>query len=229
MNKNLTCTLVVAFSAVLIPNIASAFYAAHMGSWTSRDPYAEVMWRTGMTKAPEVGARFFARDRYNPTAAYHDGMNLYEYVRSSPVKYTDAQGTKITCIGNSGFCALGFGGSAGLFTCSDDCGSPPAQVLCAGVGPGVGGSIGVGGSVGEGCLSDGLNPQGGAQFAIGPIGGGISVGTPNLTTGPPQKQGSVGVGFGTGIINDALGFCWTVSLPPGPPQIWPPRHPGMKL
>jgi hypothetical protein len=82
-------------------------------------------------------------------------------------------------------------------------------------------------AVSEGCLSEGAGFHGGAQVSIGPVGGGI-----NTSLGPdgPHKEGAVGVGFGAGVINDAIGGCWTVFVRPGPPRpVWPPGNLGEKF
>lgn len=46
---------------------------------------------SGMT---EVG-RFITRDRAGPSIEFADGMNLYQYVRSSPVRFTDHTGLAV--------------------------------------------------------------------------------------------------------------------------------------
>jgi hypothetical protein len=93
MNNNLLRILVVAISTVLIPNIASAFYAPHMGRFTSRDPYGDIV-RMGTETPPNAGtgASFIDRDQFDPSETYHDGMNLYEYVNSNPTFFTDPSG-----------------------------------------------------------------------------------------------------------------------------------------
>jgi hypothetical protein len=77
----------------VIPNIASAYYAAHMGRFTSRDPFGEVM-RIGAGTPTDsgTGIGFIARDRFSSTPGYQDGMNLYEYVRSTPTIALDPSG-----------------------------------------------------------------------------------------------------------------------------------------
>jgi hypothetical protein len=93
MNTNPMRALLIVCSVVLIPNIASAYYAAHMGRWTSRDPFGEI-GRIGVEARPNPGTNgdFLARDRFDPMGAYHDGMNLYQYVRSKPVNAVDPSG-----------------------------------------------------------------------------------------------------------------------------------------
>jgi hypothetical protein len=93
MNVNRMLALLVVNSVVLIPNVASAFYAAHMGRWTTRDPYGEI-GRMGaeMKPAMRIGTGFVSRDAFDPTKTYHDGMNLYQYVQSAPTTKTDPQG-----------------------------------------------------------------------------------------------------------------------------------------
>lgn len=93
MNVNLMRALVVTCSTILIPNIASAFYAAHMGRWTSRDSFGEDT-RMGMESPPDAGLRlgFISRDRFDSTPGYQDGMNLYQYARSTPTNALDPSG-----------------------------------------------------------------------------------------------------------------------------------------
>lgn len=93
MNANLVRAIIVACSAVLIPQIASAYYAAHMGRWTSRDPFGEI-GRIAVESRPNPGTSgdFLARDSFDPLGAYHDGMNLYQYVQSDPLNEVDPDG-----------------------------------------------------------------------------------------------------------------------------------------
>ncbi len=68
MNMNLMRVMLVACSAILIPNVASAYYAAHMGRWTSRDPIAD---RIGGPSSQEPSAfpgymgRYTTRDPFD--------------------------------------------------------------------------------------------------------------------------------------------------------------------
>jgi hypothetical protein len=115
MNMNLTRTFVVALSAVLIPNMAHAFYAAHMGRFTTRDPFGEML-RIGSEVFPpssSVGLQpgFIARDQFRFTPGYADGYNLYQYVQSDPIMRFDPSGQKsVTTCGEycSGYSQGGF-------------------------------------------------------------------------------------------------------------------------
>ena len=93
MNVHLKRSLLVFCSVALTPNVASAFYAAQMGRWTSRDPHGD-MKRRGMEATPYAVSQmgFVERDQFDPMSQYHDGMNLYQYVQSNPVNNLDAFG-----------------------------------------------------------------------------------------------------------------------------------------
>ncbi len=77
MNNNRIRALVVALSTVVIPNVASAYYAAHMGRWTSRDPIAD---RIGGPSGQESSVlpghmgRFTTRDAFGGIG--HIGLGL---------------------------------------------------------------------------------------------------------------------------------------------------------
>lgn len=93
MNARLSRLALIGLAIVLIPNITSAYYAAHMGRWTSRDPYGQIgRVRSETVSGFQANAAFLSRDRLDPTAEYHDGMNLYEYVQSDPVSTSDPFG-----------------------------------------------------------------------------------------------------------------------------------------
>ena len=66
---------------------ASAMYHPGMGVFMSRDPGtgAGGPMRVGAGGAAPVG-QFISRDQYR------DGMNLYQYVQSNPLRYVDPQG-----------------------------------------------------------------------------------------------------------------------------------------
>jgi hypothetical protein len=97
MYMNLMRALLVVCSVVLIPNIASAYYAAHMGRWTSRDPFGQIgRIGTEMMPASQSAAGFVDRDRFDPMADYYPGMNLYEYASSVPTVNTDPSGLIIS-------------------------------------------------------------------------------------------------------------------------------------
>lgn len=86
MSRNFKHGLLVICSIALIPNISSAFYAAHMGRWTCRDPIAD---RIGTSPLVDKGT-FLPRDM----AGYADGFNLYSYVSDSPLNFVDPSGEK---------------------------------------------------------------------------------------------------------------------------------------
>ncbi len=98
---NLKYAALVACSVSLVPNIASAYYAAHMGRWTSRDP-SGTHGKLGrdIMSGLESSGRFVARDALSPTISDHriiavgylDGFNLYEYIHSTPPKGSDPSG-----------------------------------------------------------------------------------------------------------------------------------------
>jgi hypothetical protein len=94
MNAKRFClTLVATCLALSVASQASAYYAAHMGRFTSRDPNGEI-GRFGMEVPPDSGMAmgFVDRDQFDPMAQYDDGMNLYQYVGSSPAMFTDPSG-----------------------------------------------------------------------------------------------------------------------------------------
>ena len=76
----------LAVAAVLAAD-ASAFYHPGLGRWISRDPGASTgdAMRIG-AGGQAVGGGFLPRDQYA------DGMNLYQYVRSSPTGILDSEG-----------------------------------------------------------------------------------------------------------------------------------------
>jgi hypothetical protein len=107
MNMNLMRNAVVACFVALVPNIASAFYAAHMGRWASRDPIAD---RIGGSQLPNIIA-ILPRDmhvyddgtirmgtshaaQFGDGAGFGDSYNLYEYVRSAPTIAVDPSGLR---------------------------------------------------------------------------------------------------------------------------------------
>jgi len=85
--KPLVFALVVACFVLSGPD-ASAYYDAQTGRFLSRDPGPGGAARVG-TAAPAPSGRVFQRDL---GGQYTDGMNLYEYVRSSPLGYVDWSG-----------------------------------------------------------------------------------------------------------------------------------------
>jgi hypothetical protein len=91
--KRFSLPIVLACLCLSVAEQASAYYAANMGRWTTRDPKGEI-GRNGMDVPPdaEVAMGFVDRDHFDPMAAYDGGMNLYQYVDSSPVLLTDPSG-----------------------------------------------------------------------------------------------------------------------------------------
>ncbi len=91
--RRFALALVVAAISLSAAQEASAYYAAHMGRFTSRDPAGEVgRFGGGMPPSAGVAMGFVDRGRYGPMAAYDDGMNLYQYVRSTPTMMVDPHG-----------------------------------------------------------------------------------------------------------------------------------------
>ena len=97
--------LLVVCAVVLIPNIGSAYYAAHMGRWTSRDPMADRIEGSRLTNSGAVLPRDVpvydggtvvsmtpSWDQGPQEYGYTDGYNLYQYVRSNPTAHTDPTG-----------------------------------------------------------------------------------------------------------------------------------------
>jgi RHS repeat-associated protein len=160
--------------------------------------------------------RFLERD----PLGYIDGMNLYEYVRSRPTRFTDPSGRRIVCGGLSGFAAYAIAGSGSVSVCTDNCNpSRTAIVVCFGLGGGVGASIGGGGTVGQGCLSAGWSTQITIQGAggIGGLSGSASLTDPDV---PVSGGGSIGPGGGFTVTIER---CYTWLVVPGANV--PPRRP----
>jgi len=79
----------VGFVAVcILAADASAYYHPGMGRFMSRDPGAGSAARIG-AGGPAAQGGFIPRD---PTGQYADGTNLYQSVRSNPVRYVDPMG-----------------------------------------------------------------------------------------------------------------------------------------
>jgi len=112
-----TLAVLVGLAAITVAaNDASAYYHPRLGRFLSRDPGAGGVARAG-TASPVMGDSFAPRDPMgnaqrvgsggtapvggfiprDPTESnqYADGMNLYQYVRSNPVRYRDPSGLKI--------------------------------------------------------------------------------------------------------------------------------------
>lgn len=88
----LTCTFAVCFFSLLVQD-AMAFYAPHMGRFVNRDPAGQIQRAgVGQTSDPAATGSFVERDSPGPMAPYHDGMNLYQYVQSSPIVRLDPSG-----------------------------------------------------------------------------------------------------------------------------------------
>lgn len=70
---------------------ASAIYNPATGSFLSRDPGPSRMTiaTPRVARAPVNGGEFLPGDDYG------DGMNLYQYARSAPAKYSDPSGLKV--------------------------------------------------------------------------------------------------------------------------------------
>lgn len=86
----LIAVLVGMAAIAMVASDASAYYHPGMGVFTSRDPGAGNANRIG-AGGPAVGGGFIPRDPTG-TNQYADGMNLYQYVGSSPVAATDPTG-----------------------------------------------------------------------------------------------------------------------------------------
>ncbi len=91
--RRFSLTTVALCLALSVVDQASAYYAAHMGRFTSRDPAGEVgRFGTGMPPDSRIGMAFVDRDQFDPMAQYHDGMNLYQYGMSNPTGRIDPTG-----------------------------------------------------------------------------------------------------------------------------------------
>ncbi len=85
MKRSHLIAVLVGFMAIVaFANTASAYYHPGLGRFTSRDPGPARVGSGGMG----AGGQFVQRDQYV------DGMNLYQYVRSSPTRYLDPSGTE---------------------------------------------------------------------------------------------------------------------------------------
>jgi len=85
---HLVVTVTVLAAMTLFAAETQAYYHPGMGRFLSRDPGPGGTMgapRVG-TAGPAVGGRFLPRDQYA------DGMNLYQYVGSEPIGWTDATG-----------------------------------------------------------------------------------------------------------------------------------------
>ena len=105
--KSLILSLIAAAVLTVTAPNASAYYNASLGRWVTRDPGpspARAMrvgapTVPGMTPSPYATSPAMAQSPRIGQAGYNsqyaDGMSLYEYVRSNPVRYTDPKGTNI--------------------------------------------------------------------------------------------------------------------------------------
>jgi hypothetical protein len=76
--KRFSLALVVACLMLSVAEQASAYYAAHIGRWLTRDPNGEI-GRMGVEAQhdSQMTMGFVDRDQFDPLAQYQDGMNLY--------------------------------------------------------------------------------------------------------------------------------------------------------
>jgi hypothetical protein len=89
----LTAVLVAVVALGVHAADASAYYHPGTGQWMQRDPGAAAgdPMRVGAA-GPAAGGTFIPTD---PMGQYRDGMNLYHYVRSNPIRHTDPDGLLI--------------------------------------------------------------------------------------------------------------------------------------
>ncbi len=91
--------IAAAFIVTAVATPSFAMYHAGMGRFMQRDPHGTMNSptapRVGMAD-PAAGGGFVARDpmptQPQPGLQYADGMNLYQYVRSQPIRYVDPSG-----------------------------------------------------------------------------------------------------------------------------------------
>jgi hypothetical protein len=84
--KRFSLALVVACLMLSVAEQASAYYAAHIGRWLTRDPNGEI-GRMGVEAQhdSQMTMGFVDRDQFDPLAQYQDGMNLYAaYLHLAP-------------------------------------------------------------------------------------------------------------------------------------------------
>ena len=111
MNTNKLVGFMAAMAfALLAADTAEAFYHSGMGRFINRDPSGQgvITHRPTMATSHQIppGGEFLERDPSgdSPDAQYADGMNLYQYVASSPPNYSDPSGLFLFGgIGNPGF------------------------------------------------------------------------------------------------------------------------------
>jgi hypothetical protein len=93
MNKRFRLTLLVACLCLSVAEQASAYYAAHMGRFMSRDPKGEIgRFGTGLPHDSGMATGFIDRGQFDSMGQYSDGMNLYQYVGGSPISNFDPSG-----------------------------------------------------------------------------------------------------------------------------------------
>jgi hypothetical protein len=96
MNPKRLRLVLILCSYFLIPNIANAFYATHLGRWTSRDPGLAQSARIGAVSTAPIGAPGAPALQFS-SPYQDDGPNLYQYVRSNPILLTDPSGRYAVC------------------------------------------------------------------------------------------------------------------------------------
>jgi hypothetical protein len=91
--KRLSLLLIGMCLSLSIAEQASAYYAAHVGRWISRDPTGEV-GQSEEAMPPELGSTVssIVSDESALMHQYSDGMNLYQYVQSVPTANMDPTG-----------------------------------------------------------------------------------------------------------------------------------------
>jgi len=220
-----------AYGGVIVMDASYAPLA--LNAWgTPHSAAANPFLFTGRQLDEETGI-FFYRARYYDSIkgrflqrdplGYVDGMNLYEYVKSRPTRFTDPSGKAIVCGGFSGFAGFAIAISGSAYICSDNCvPSRRALVICVGGGGGAGASFGGGGTVGQGCLTPGWSTQLTLQGSVGPVGFSGSAG---LSDPDVPLSGGASVGPSTAVaFAGTIERCYTRILPPAAPVRPPVRR-----
>ncbi len=183
--KNLLHVLVglVAFGSFAVD--ALAMYNPATGTFMSRDPGAGAMTRIG-AGGPAIGGGFAPRDQYR------DGMNLYQYVRSSPANHLDPTGLGVLDEAIKRYLQRVFGAEPYLLNPKHPTTVGPGP-LAAGV---LWGLIQAQRDAGRE-ITPGLVADRSLEFIVGPQA--IAIGTsvlyeaiPNATTSAMSKWGAVG-------------------------------------
>ena len=148
-------------------------YEPRTGRWTAKDP---ILFQGGDT-------------------------NLYGYVLSDPINFTDSLGLWSVSVGTGGSAHwLGIGGSATTSIAADSNGRVCMQfTTCGGIGAGFYGSLGFSGSYNQGDLCEGNSESQGvyADLGLGPAFSG-SVDRDTATGDVSGAMGLIGVGAGAG-------------------------------